>query len=66
MTDTPYILKKILDKKAEEVASRKLLRSISDLEEIAQSVEKPRGFAKALQAKVAAKRPLLLNEKSIA
>ena len=62
MTDTPDILKKILDKKAEEVASRKLLRSISDLEEIAESVEKPRGFAKALQAKVATKKPAIIAE----
>ncbi|MEQ1560632.1 MAG: indole-3-glycerol phosphate synthase TrpC [Methyloglobulus sp.] len=62
MTDTPDILKKILDRKIEEVANRKQLRSIADLEEIAQGVEKPRGFAKALQQKVAAKKPAIIAE----
>ncbi len=62
MTDTPDILKKILDRKIEEVANRKQLRSIADLEEIAKGVEKPRGFAKALQQKVAAKKPAIIAE----
>lgn len=62
MTDTPDILKKILDRKIEEVTNRKQLRSIADLEEIAQGVEKPRGFAKALQQKVAAKKPAIIAE----
>jgi indole-3-glycerol phosphate synthase len=62
MTDTPDILKKILDKKAEEVANRKQLRSITDLEEIALGVEKPRGFYKALQAKASTKKPAIIAE----
>jgi indole-3-glycerol phosphate synthase len=62
MTDTPDILKKILAKKAEEVANRKQRMSIADLEEIAQGVEKPRGFYQALQHKVAAKKPAIIAE----
>ena len=62
MTNTPDILKKILDKKLEEVANRKQRMSIADLEEIAQGVEKPRGFYKALQYKVSAKKPAIIAE----
>lgn len=62
MTETPDILKKILAKKVEEVANRKQRMSIADLEEIAQNVERPRGFYKALQAKVSAKKPGIIAE----
>jgi len=62
MTNTPDILKKILDKKVEEVANNKQRISITDLEEIAQGVEKPRGFYRALQDKVAAKKPAIIAE----
>jgi indole-3-glycerol phosphate synthase len=62
MTDTPDILQKILAKKLEEVASRKLRMGISDLEDIAQGVERPRGFYQALQAKVSAKKPGVIAE----
>lgn len=61
-TDTPDILKKILETKVEEVTKRKTLRSIRDLEDIADGVEKPRGFAKALQNKVNAKKPAIIAE----
>jgi indole-3-glycerol phosphate synthase len=62
MTDTPDILKTILAKKAEEVVQRKQLRNIADLEEIAQGVEKPRGFYQALQHKVNLKKPAIIAE----
>jgi indole-3-glycerol phosphate synthase len=62
MTDTSDILQKILAKKVEEIASRKQRMSISDLEDIAQGVERPRGFYKALQAKVSAKKPGVIAE----
>jgi indole-3-glycerol phosphate synthase len=62
MTDTPDILKKILDKKAEEVAGRKLAMPIASLEEIAADTEKPRGFYDALQRKVLAKKPAIIAE----
>jgi indole-3-glycerol phosphate synthase len=62
MTDTPDILKLILEKKVEEVATRKQRMSIADLEEIAQGVEKPRGFYKALHHKVSLKKPAIIAE----
>lgn len=62
MTDTPDILKKILDRKAEEVASRKQRTPVEVLKEIASSVENPRGFAAALQSKAQAKKPAIIAE----
>jgi indole-3-glycerol phosphate synthase len=62
MTDTPDILKKILDKKAEEIAKRKLGMTVANLEEIASGVERPRGFYNALQSKVLAKKPAIIAE----
>ena len=62
MTDTPDILTKILDKKAQEVAQRSQGLSIANLEEIAASVESPRGFYNALQSKVLAKKPAIIAE----
>jgi len=62
MTDTPDILKKILDKKAEEVAGRRLGMTIANLEDIAGDVESPRGFYNALQSNVLAKKPAIIAE----
>lgn len=62
MTDTPDILKTILAKKAEEVASRKQRMGIADLEDIAKAIEKPRGFYKALQYKVSTQKPAIIAE----
>jgi indole-3-glycerol phosphate synthase len=62
MTHTPDILKTILAKKAEEVARRKTGMSISNLEEIAADVERPRGFYNLLQSKVQAKKPAIIAE----
>jgi indole-3-glycerol phosphate synthase len=62
MTDTPDILKKILDTKAEEVSRRKVRTPIIDLESFAESVEKPRGFYQALQSRVALKKPAIIAE----
>jgi indole-3-glycerol phosphate synthase len=50
MTDTPDILKKILATKAEEVARRKPNLPLSLLEELAGTVQGPRGFYQALQS----------------
>jgi indole-3-glycerol phosphate synthase len=62
MTDTPDILKKILDTKASEVARRKLRMSVANLEEIAADIENPRGFYLALQDKVLAEKPAIIAE----
>ena len=53
-TDTPTVLKKILSRKAEEVAQRKLEIGIDQLKKTVESASAPRGFAKALQAKISA------------
>jgi indole-3-glycerol phosphate synthase len=62
MTDTPDILKTILATKQEEVARRKVATPIEFLEEIASGVERPRGFARALQSKILAKKPAIIAE----
>ncbi|KAF3978084.1 MAG: indole-3-glycerol phosphate synthase TrpC [Methylococcales symbiont of Iophon sp. n. MRB-2018] len=62
MTDRPDILKKILTRKAEEVASRKQCMSIDALKEIASDIENPRGFAAALQAQAQSKKPAIIAE----
>lgn len=62
MTDTPDILKKILATKAEEVARRKQNMPVATLQDIAGTVEKPRGFSSALQSKVSAKKPGIIAE----
>jgi indole-3-glycerol phosphate synthase len=62
MTNTPDILKTILAKKAEEVARRKTGMPISNLEEIASGVERPRGFYNMLQSKASAKKPAIIAE----
>ncbi len=62
MTDTPDILKKILARKAEEIANRKQRMPVESLQEIATGVESPRGFAAALLSKAQSKnRPSLLK-----
>ena len=62
MTDTPDILKKILARKAEEVASRKQRLPLETLQEIANGTETPRGFAEALQSKAQTKKPTIIAE----
>lgn len=62
MTNTPDILQKILDRKAEEVANRKQRLPLQTLQEIASSVEFPRGFAVALQNQANAKKPAIIAE----
>ena len=62
MTDTPDILKKILDTKAEEVARRKQAMPVETLQEIAGNIEAPRGFYRALHSKAVAKKPAIIAE----
>ena len=62
MTDTPDILKKILETKAEEVARRKQNLAVETLQEISGGVEAPRGFYRALQGKAAMKKPAIIAE----
>ncbi|MCD2449242.1 indole-3-glycerol phosphate synthase TrpC [Methylicorpusculum oleiharenae] len=62
MSDTPDILKKILDTKVEEVAKRKMSTSIDMLKDLAGVVERPRGFYKALQRQAATRKPAIIAE----
>ncbi len=62
MNDTPDILKKILETKAEEVVRRKVRMPVSTLEEIAGGIEFPRGFQNALQDKVLVGKPAIIAE----
>ncbi len=62
MTDTPDILKKILDRKAEEIVKRKQRVPIDTLREIASGIEDPRGFSSALQSKAKSKKPAIIAE----
>ena len=62
MTDTPDILKKILDRKAEEIAKRKERIAVELLKEMAADAEHPRGFASSLQSKVNTKKPAIIAE----
>jgi len=62
MTQTPDILKTILEKKAEEVQKRKDGMPLANLEDIAQGVERPRGFAQALAGKASARKAAVIAE----
>ncbi len=62
MTDTPDILKKILETKVDEVARRKAKNPLSMLQEIAGGVEAPRGFYRALHGKAASRQPAIIAE----
>lgn len=62
MMRAPTILRKILARKAEEVALCRSRRSLSRLQEIANEQTGPRGFLRALQACVAEARPAVIAE----
>ena len=56
------ILKKILDRKAEEVSERKTVNSLADLEAQIESVHQCRGFTQALMDRIKQKRPAVIAE----
>ena len=60
--ETPTVLKKILARKAEEVAERKTKISLEQLKRAIKSASAPRGFAKALQKKIAAGESAVIAE----
>ena len=61
-SETPTVLKKILARKAQEVADRKALVSVEQLKSQLQKTSAPRGFAKALQAKISAGESAVIAE----
>ena len=58
----PTILQDILNRKAEEVAERKQLRSLAELESIAADIDPTRGFAQALAARIELGQPAVIAE----
>jgi indole-3-glycerol phosphate synthase len=61
-SETPTVLKKILTRKAQEVADRKGLVSIEQLKSQLKNASPPRGFAKALQEKISAGESAVIAE----
>lgn len=60
--ETPTVLKKILTRKSEEIADRKSVVSKQQLVAKLDSASAPRGFARALQAKIAAGNSAVIAE----
>ena len=58
----PTVLEKILARKAEEVAARRAIVSLAELEQQAARADAPRGFAKALITQAKAKQPAVIAE----
>ncbi|OEC33432.1 indole-3-glycerol phosphate synthase [Pseudomonas cuatrocienegasensis] len=58
----PTVLEKILARKAEEVAERRALVSLADLEAEARQADAPRGFARALLEQAKRKAPAVIAE----
>ena len=58
----PTILEKILARKVAEVAERRLLCSLPELEQMARNADAPRGFAAALLARAARKEAAVIAE----
>jgi len=62
MSDTPDILKKILARKAEEIAERSRNLSLRELQQQLESADAPRGFINALQQKTGAGKAAVIAE----
>jgi len=62
MNDTPDILKKIVQRKREEIAERAQQRSIEELKQQLDAASPPRGFVAAMKAKLAAGLPAVIAE----
>ena len=56
------ILKKILDRKAEEISDRQAKMSLADLDAVIADVDTCRGFCNALKARIDQKRPAVIAE----
>jgi indole-3-glycerol phosphate synthase len=58
----PTILENIIARKFAEVAERSLRVSLAELEQTARTADAPRGFARALQERVARREPAVIAE----
>lgn len=62
LSDTPTVLRRICDRKLEEIQERKTLRTLDALKEQALAQPAPRGFIDALRARVNAGHPAVIAE----
>jgi len=62
LVEKPTILKKILQRKQEEINERKKLHSISELETYISVQDKPRAFTQAIAQQINRKRPAVIAE----
>lgn len=62
MTDTPTILRNIIERKHEEVKARKQYRNLHDLEQLFAQYEAPRGFTAAIVDRVAQRKAAVIAE----
>ena len=58
----PTILEKILARKAEEVAERRAIVGLEEVEQQARAADTPRGFARVLQEQAKRKQPAVIAE----
>jgi len=62
MTDTPTILKRIVERKREEVAERKLKQPLSQIKERLSGAPPVRGFVRSIQSKLTVGAPGVIAE----
>ncbi len=62
MTGTPDILNKIIARKHEEIAERKVSVSLDDLQSAAKAIAPARGFVQAIENKIADGKPAVIAE----
>ncbi|WP_455367168.1 indole-3-glycerol phosphate synthase TrpC [Kaarinaea lacus] len=62
MTDTPDILKKILNRKLEEIAERSAATSIDDLQSRIASLSPARGFVNSIESRIKQGKPAVIAE----
>jgi len=62
MNDSPDILKKILDRKKEEIAERSQRVPLRELSRAIREVEAPRGFVEAIDARLQIQQPAVIAE----
>ena len=62
LSDTPTVLRRICDRKLEEIGERKTLRTLGTLKEQALAQPTPRGFIEALRARASAGHPAVIAE----
>jgi len=62
VTDTPDILKKIIARKRVEVVAARQVTPPLAMEDMALAADRPRGFERAIESRVAEKRPAVIAE----